>query len=76
MFGRCGDEDELDGLGLIGRGLCFYRAAEGCGAARGEAAGFIGIDAVVADGLLSLGRKMVDSGGDEVGRLKKSGNCV
>jgi hypothetical protein len=70
MFGRCGDEDELDGLGLIGRGLCFYRAAEGCGAARGEAAGFIGIDAVVADGLLSLGRKMVDSGGDEVGRLK------
>jgi len=29
-FGWCGDEDELDGLGLIGRGLCFYRAAEGC----------------------------------------------
>ena len=28
--------------------------ADGCGAARGDAAGFVGIDAVVADGLLSF----------------------
>ena len=27
-FGRCGDEKYLNGLGLIGRGLCFYRAAD------------------------------------------------
>ncbi len=54
--GRCGDEEDLDGLGLIGRGLCFYRAADVCGAAWGDTAGFIGIDAVVADGLLPFGR--------------------
>ena len=33
-FGRGGDEEELDGLGLIGRGLCFHRAADVCAAAR------------------------------------------
>ena len=31
------------------------------------AAGFVGVEAVVADGLLSLGREVVDDGGDEVG---------
>jgi hypothetical protein len=31
------------------------------------AAGFVGIETVVADGLFSLGREMVDDGGDEVG---------
>jgi hypothetical protein len=31
------------------------------------AAGFNGIDAVVEDGLLTLGREVVDGGGDEVG---------
>ena len=55
-FGRGGDEEELDGLGLIGRGLCFHRAADVCAAARGDASGFVGIDAVVSDGLLTLGR--------------------
>ena len=31
------------------------------------AAGFVGVEAVVADGLLALEREMVDNGGDEVG---------
>ena len=31
------------------------------------AAGFVGIETVVADGLFSLGREVVDGGGDEVG---------
>ena len=31
------------------------------------AAGFVGIEAVVADGLFSFGREVVDDGGDEVG---------
>ena len=31
------------------------------------AAGFVGVGAVVADGLLAFGREVVDDGGDEVG---------
>ena len=31
------------------------------------AAGFVGIEAVVADGLFPFGREVVDDGGDEVG---------
>ncbi len=31
------------------------------------ATGFVGVEAVVADGLFSLGREVVDDGGDEVG---------
>jgi len=31
------------------------------------AASFVGVEAVIADGLFSLGREMVDDGGDEVG---------
>ena len=27
-FGWCGDEEDLGGLGMIGRGFCFYRAAD------------------------------------------------
>ena len=33
----------------------------------GLAAGFVGVEAVVADGLLTLGREVEQSGGDEVG---------
>ena len=32
-----------------------------------KAAGFVGVDAVVADSLLAFGWEMVDGGGDEVG---------
>ena len=31
------------------------------------AAGFVGVKAVVAHGLFSLGREVVDDGGDEIG---------
>ena len=31
------------------------------------ATGFVGVEAVVADGLFSFGREVVDDGGDEVG---------
>ena len=31
------------------------------------ASGFVGVEAVVADGLLALGREVVDDGSDEVG---------
>jgi hypothetical protein len=32
-----------------------------------SASGFVGVEAVVADGLFSLGREVVDDGGDEIG---------
>ena len=34
---------------------------------RGLAPGFVGVEAVVADGLLALGREVKESGGDEIG---------
>jgi hypothetical protein len=34
------------------------------------AAGFVGVEAVIADGLFSLGREVVDDGGDEIGSLE------
>ena len=34
------------------------------------ATGFVGVEAVVADGLFSLGREVVDDGGDEVGSFE------
>ena len=62
----------MNGLGVIGRGLCFYRAADDraadvCAAAWGDASGFVGIDAVIPHRLLALGREVVDGGGDKVG---------
>jgi hypothetical protein len=41
-----------------------------CGDERLLAAGFVGVEAVVADGLFSLGREVVDDGGDEVGSFE------
>ena len=55
-FGRCGDKEDLGGCWRFRGWLGFYRAEDGCGATRGDAAGFVGIDAVVSDGLLTLGR--------------------
>ena len=66
-FGWCGDEEDLAGCWRFRGVLGFYRAEDGCGATRGDASGFIGIDAVVADSLLAFGREVVDGGGDEVG---------
>ena len=57
-FGRGGNEEELNGLGVIGRRfwLLLGRGDGGEAVKRGETTGFIGIDAVVADSLLALGR--------------------
>ena len=69
-FGWCGNKEELGGCWRFRGWLGFYRAEDGCGATRVDAAGFVGIDAVVADGLLAFGREVVDGGGDEVGGFK------
>ena len=37
---------------------------------RGLAAGFVGVNAVVADGLLAFGREVEQGGGDKVGGLE------
>ena len=66
-LGRGGDEDELDGACIIGGGLGLMRVANPRSMGTGHAPGFIGIDAVVADGLLAFGWQVVDGGGDEVG---------
>lgn len=78
-LGRRWDEDELDGACVFGGGLGLMRVAsdEACRSASapplprsmglGHAAGLVGIDAVVADGLLASGREVVDGSGDEVG---------
>ena len=66
-FGRCGDKEDLGGCWRFRGGLGFYRAEDVCGATRVDAAGFVGIDAVVADGLLAFGWNVIDGGGDEVG---------
>jgi len=54
---------------VIGRGfwLLLGRGDGDEAVKRGETTGFIGVDTVVTDGLLALGRKVVDGGGDEVG---------
>jgi len=67
--GRCGDEEDLGGCWRFGGRLWLLlgRGDGGEAVKWGETAGFIGIDAVVSDGLLTLGWKVVDGGGDEVG---------
>ena len=42
-------------------------ADDAVGDERGLAAGFVGVEAVVTHGLFSLGREVVDDGGDEIG---------
>jgi len=45
----------------------FRRADDAVGDEGLLATGFVGVEAVVADGLFSFGREVVDDGGDEVG---------
>ena len=45
----------------------FRRTDDAVGDERDLTAGFVGVEAVVADGLFSLGREVVDDGGDEIG---------
>ncbi len=72
-FGRCGDEEDLGGCWRFrGWRLGFgFRSSDDAVRNGGDlAAGFVGVDAVVADGLLSLGREVEEGGGDEVGSLE------
>ena len=48
-----------------GRG--FLRCGDDDGDWFGEAAGFVGVEAVVANGLLAFGRDVLDGGGEKVG---------
>lgn len=45
----------------------FRRWDEGLDKGAGHAPGFVGVEAVVADGVLALGRDVLDDGGEEVG---------
>jgi hypothetical protein len=53
-FGRCGDEEDLDGCWrFFGWRLGLGWPDDAVGDGRGLAAGFVGVDAVVTDGLTS-----------------------
>ena len=66
LFRWGGDEENFGGW-CFRREIGFWRTDDPVGNERGLAAGFVGIETVVADGLVSLGREVVDDGGDEVG---------
>ena len=55
-FGRCGDKEDLYRAQGMGDWLGLMRVANPRSMAGLHAARFVGIDAVVADGLLALGR--------------------
>ena len=52
-----------DEVGFLG----FARRGDDFGGGFGEAAGFVGVEAVVADGLMAFGWNVFDGGGEEVG---------
>jgi hypothetical protein len=62
----CRDEEDFGGWCFL-REIGFWRTDDAVGDEGGLAAGFVGVEAVVADGLFSLGREVVDDGGDEIG---------
>ena len=63
-FWRSGDERDFR-LGFLW-GFLRRRLDEGC-SGTGEAAGFVGVEAVVANGLLAFGWDVLDGGGEKVG---------
>lgn len=67
LFRRCGDEKDLGGRRFFGQRLGFGQSDDAVGDERGLAAGFVGVGAVVADGLLAFGREVEQRGGDEIG---------
>jgi hypothetical protein len=67
LFRRCGDEKDLGGRRFFGQRLGFGQSDDAVGDERGLATGFVGVGAVVADGLLALGREVKQRGGNEVG---------
>ena len=66
-FGRRGNEEDLGGRWFFGGSLGLGWPDDAVRNGGGLAAGFVGVEAVVADGLLALGREVEQSGGDEVG---------
>jgi hypothetical protein len=68
--GRGGDEEDLGGRRFFGWRLGFGGPDDAVRDGGDLAAGFVGVEAVVADGLLAFGWEVEKSGGDEVGGLE------
>ena len=66
-FGRRGNEEDLGGRWFFGWRLRLGWPDDAVRDGGGLAAGFVGVETVVADGLLTLGREVEQSGCDEVG---------
>jgi hypothetical protein len=66
-FGRCGDEEDLGGRWFFGERIGLGGPDDAVGNGGGLASGFVGVEPVVADGLLAFWRKVKEGGGDEVG---------
>ena len=66
-LGRCGNEEDLGGRRIFGGNLGLGWRDDAVGSRGGLAAGFVGVEAVVADGLLTFWREVKKGGGDEVG---------
>ena len=56
-----------DEIGFLRLRRLFARRGDDPGGGFGEAAGFVGVEAVIADGLLAFGRDVLNGGGGEVG---------
>ena len=66
-FGWCGNEEDLGGRCFGGGSLGLGGPDDAVGNGGGLPARFVGVEAVVANGLLAFGREMKQSSGDEVG---------
>ncbi|MDA7522009.1 hypothetical protein N8518_02675, partial [Akkermansiaceae bacterium] len=66
-LGRCGDEEDLGGRCFGGRSLGLGWRDDAVGNGGGLPARFVGVEAVVANGLLAFGREMKKGSGNEVG---------
>ena len=67
LFGWGGDEEDLGGRRFFGGRLRLGWPDDAVRDGGGLAAGFVGVETVVADSLLALGREVEQSGCDEVG---------
>ena len=75
LFGRGRDEEDFGGrfnrrgrlFSLTAGTAVLRRRHKARGDRRGQAAAFVGVEAVVADGLLAFGRNVINNGGEEVG---------
>ena len=70
LSGWGGNEEDLGGRWFFGGRLRLGWPDDAVRDVGGLAAGFIGVEAVVADGLLAFRREVEKSGGDEVGRFE------